>query len=372
MIGYFVKLVFSIFRNSLKNTLENRLTDILSTLIRTRELGQYYPAHFVPCTLYLGQSFSKISRDFFQMAIRVRGWCFTINNAPNDYRLTFLAEKMVYCVYQWEVGTLGHTPHIQGYLELKNATRMPSVKVLLGSQTVHLEVRRGTRDQARNYCMKEDTRLPGGPELAGPFEFGEWKAVAQGERNDLNAVKEALDAGNSMKSISQNFFPQFVRNERGFKRYMAINAPPTFEKHPITDYSLDPKDLDKPAFFHGPSGIAKTGYALAHFQNPFLVSNLDDLQNLDTDHDGLVFDDMCFTDLRPEAVIHLLDIENTRSIHNRFQNAIIPRGMKRIFTHNLPLELVFFSQFISSSQVEAIKRRLNVYELTHCLIKPTF
>lgn len=41
--------------------------------------------------------------------------------------------------------------------------RLAGLKKLLGDDTVHCEPRRGSRDQAREYCMKEDEE---------PFEYG--------------------------------------------------------------------------------------------------------------------------------------------------------------------------------------------------------
>lgn len=50
---------------------------------------------------------------------------------------------------------------------------MAAVKKILGDLSVHVEARRGSRDQARDYCFKEDP---------APFEFGSFEAGGQGSR----------------------------------------------------------------------------------------------------------------------------------------------------------------------------------------------
>lgn len=121
----------------------------------------------------------------------VRNMCFTMNNPVEP--LAFDESWMSYLVYQKEVGE-NQTPHYQGYVESKKAMRLSAWrKVLPGC---HLEVRRGTQEEAKTYCTKTDTRVD------GPWEHGTMKV--QGKRNDLvtlvnmaregRPVSEALDA----------------------------------------------------------------------------------------------------------------------------------------------------------------------------------
>jgi len=114
--------------------------------------------------------------------------CFTFNN-PGPDPIPFDVEKMVYLVYQREVGAEG-TEHYQGYCELKKQMRLPAIKTLLGSNTIHIERRRGTAKQASDYCKKADTR-----KAQTEFtEFGEMKTTNQGARADLEGFKDAVMA----------------------------------------------------------------------------------------------------------------------------------------------------------------------------------
>ena len=57
-------------------------------------------------------------------------------------------------------GLDGATPHVQGYIEFNCQLRLNAAKRLI-SQRAHLEVRRGSQQQAIAYCEKQETRLEG-------------------------------------------------------------------------------------------------------------------------------------------------------------------------------------------------------------------
>lgn len=102
-----------------------------------------------------------------------------------------------YAVFQLERGEETGTPHFQGYLELPVRRRVGPLKVIMGAQSMHLELRRGTRDQARAYAMKAATRVE------GPWEVGKWNAKLgeQGKRRDWELVKERLKAGDTVLQV---------------------------------------------------------------------------------------------------------------------------------------------------------------------------
>lgn len=101
---------------------------------------------------------------------------------------------MGYLVYQLERGENG-TLHFQGYCELKSALRLSPLKTLMGSDSIHIEQRRGTAEQARDYCMKDDTRVEDSPVC----QHGEMKITKPGKRNDLKAFMEEVRSGEKRK-----------------------------------------------------------------------------------------------------------------------------------------------------------------------------
>ncbi len=86
-------------------------------------------------------------------------WCFTLNNYTSEHEdllKTFFNEYCRYLVYGKEIGSKEHTPHLQGYIQLKKKLRMLSLKKKLGINTIHLEKQRAKNSEdARNYCLKD-------------------------------------------------------------------------------------------------------------------------------------------------------------------------------------------------------------------------
>lgn len=291
------------------------------------------------------------------MPQRVRHWCFTIFDDAEHYALV-LTPQIIYSVWQVERSPETQRLHVQGYIELKSATLLNTVKNILGSQTAHLEPRMGTRDQARAYCMKPDTRH------SDPVEIGTWRPIAQGARNDLSEVQDKISNGVSLKRISEENFGTWLKYHKSLAHYIAIHRDVQYVPRPLTAFNRPACDLTKALYIYGPSNFGKTAFALAHFETPLVVSKIDDLQNLDLHHDGIVFDDMSFTSFPPESIIHLLDMEVGRSISNRYYDAFIPAGMKRIFVHNYGPEVTLLTPNTLEQQRIAIFRRLNLFNVT--------
>jgi len=125
---------------------------------------------------------------------------------------TLLSNGVTYCVFGREVGENG-TRHLQGYLELSSRLRINQVKNLLGTQRVHLEMRRGTATQASEYCKKD-----------GDFEeFGELSQNGQGHRSDLDLLQQSLIQGQSLSYISQEHFSSFIKYQRGIQAFRNIH-----------------------------------------------------------------------------------------------------------------------------------------------------
>lgn len=83
--------------------------------------------------------------------MRSRNWCFTINNYSMEDINRLKALEYKYIVFGEEVGSKG-TPHIQGYIEFKNARSFQSVSKKIKG---HIEKRKGNAIQASQYCKKD-------------------------------------------------------------------------------------------------------------------------------------------------------------------------------------------------------------------------
>jgi len=111
-------------------------------------------------------------------------WVFTLNNYTEDdfQTLCDTAENYEYLVFGREVGEQG-TPHLQGYVVLKQKLRLANVKALAPFGNAHLEIKRGSPKKAADYCKKD-----------GNFEeYGTFPAE-QGKRSDFDELKEWIKA----------------------------------------------------------------------------------------------------------------------------------------------------------------------------------
>jgi len=152
-----------------------------------------------------------LSNPIPQIMSQVQHWCFTWHE--QNTMPVWNPDKMRYMVYQAEVAPDTGKLHFQGYVEFHRSQKMGMVKKAIGSKTVHLEPRQGSRHQARDYCMKEETRAENG----GPFEFGEWIEGQQGKRTDLEEVSNKIKLGKSFCEIATEHTASAIRYHKGIK-----------------------------------------------------------------------------------------------------------------------------------------------------------
>lgn len=167
-------------------------------------------------------------------------WCFTYNNPthyPEELGALFANTLyFIYCVFQLECGESG-TQHYQGYAEFDKRVSRKHISDSIGVK-LHLEIRRGSQAEARNYAMKADSRIH------GPYEYGEFKPTKQGQRNDLKELRDKVLKGTPMKDIIptvDNF--QQLR----FAQALSSYVPLSHDRRPKKVYWL-----------WGPTGAGKT------------------------------------------------------------------------------------------------------------------
>lgn len=130
-----------------------------------------------------------------------------------------------------------------------------------------------------------------------------------------------------------------IRYHSGMKRTFDLLKPVEV----FTPFSLD--SFRWPLFeidwrlsqvFVGPSGCGKTSFARALLPRALFVRHKDKLAEYDTnEHDGIIFDDMCFTNIHRTHQIHLVDNDHDTTVHIRYVTADIPKNTKKIFTSNV-------------------------------------
>lgn len=165
-----------------------------------------------------------------------RNYCFTLNNYNEEEYHTLLSMG-TYCIIGREVGESG-TPHLQGYIEFKSVTRFDTLKNR--SPRAHWEARRGTQEQAVEYCKKDGTYE----------ERGEMKM--QGHRGDLDAVRQNA-ASEGLRHVARYGNAQQIRVAEKFLTYCE-----------------EPRDW-KPevTWIHGPTGVGKSRKAREMLEEPY-------------------------------------------------------------------------------------------------------
>ena len=131
---------------------------------------------------------------------RSRGWCFTINNFTDEDVAKVKSFDCRYMIYGVEKGASG-TPHLQGYLYMSNDRTLSAMKKKFHA-TCHLEVQRGTSQEASDYCKKE-------------LKFTErGELPRQGRRTDLYEVMDEIKEGKKVDDIVMEdpyFYHQYGR-----------------------------------------------------------------------------------------------------------------------------------------------------------------
>jgi hypothetical protein len=146
---------------------------------------------------------------------RQRAWCFTLHDPTELLDPEVLG--CTYLVYQEETAPDTGRHHFQGYIEFANGKTLAAVKKLFESDSIHLEKRQGSPEQARAYCMKDESRV------GGPYEWG--TITNQGKRNDLLEVKQKIDENVSNLDIAESHFATWCRYNKSFEAYRALKAP---------------------------------------------------------------------------------------------------------------------------------------------------
>lgn len=149
--------------------------------------------------------------------MRGRRWCFTLNNysQEDEQRLALLSSNVRYLVYGRETGQSG-TPHLQGFVILNNPASLAATKTRIG-ESAHLELARGTSNQAADYCKKDGDVV----------EFGELSE--QGKRSDWDRYKDWVSELGKVPSkieIVREFPSMWARYRRACVEYAEAITPP--------------------------------------------------------------------------------------------------------------------------------------------------
>lgn len=125
---------------------------------------------------------------------------------------------MRYIVFQFEQGEEKGTEHIQGYMFLANPRGLVGMKKI--NKRAHWSICKGTPDQNKAYCTKEDTRIPG----TEPIELGEFPQ--KGRRSDIDDMVQAILKGETDElEIAEKFGGTYMRTYKGVQNLIKLAKP---------------------------------------------------------------------------------------------------------------------------------------------------
>lgn len=140
---------------------------------------------------------------------RRRAWCVTINNPTDEDREKIKEMPLKYSIIGEEKGDEG-TPHLQCYFELTKAVTLKRLKKWV--PRAHIEMRKGTAQEAADYCKKE-----GQYEETGQIS-------RQGQRTDLKECAAAIIGGKRMRDVATEYPVPFIKFHKGFRALRAITT----------------------------------------------------------------------------------------------------------------------------------------------------
>lgn len=180
---------------------------------------------------------------------RSRDYCFTFNNPTPETAAAFEAVECTYLIIGHEVGASG-TPHFQGYIRFKAGKSFTAVKSLLPPGT-HIEVKKGTCQQAIDYCKKD-----------GDYkEIGE--APISSSEKGCKEKRRWEDAFEAAKLGNLDEIPADIR-VKYYKTIKAIRSDHMEKPEPLSELDNE--------WRYGPTGTGKSRTAQEAYPDAYLKS----------------------------------------------------------------------------------------------------
>lgn len=124
---------------------------------------------------------------------------------------TFDCEKLSFLVFQREMCPKSNREHWQGYAETAGSGySIKTWQKLLSIGKSHCELRKGTQQQAADYCRKQESRMPG----TEPTEFG--AQVIKVSESKADALSAMIKAGREVCASKKDFIEYLMDRDAGF------------------------------------------------------------------------------------------------------------------------------------------------------------
>lgn len=202
-----------------------------------------------------------------------RNYCLTFYTKPchND--------RIRYAIYGREICPTTGRLHWQSYIELATPMRMAGIKKLYNDNTIHIEKRVKSREEARDYCKKDKCYE----------EYGKW-ICGQGHRTDLESIVDQLQDGLKISEIMMENPTLYCKYRNGIKDIAGV----------VTKQQTKEWRDVKVTLITGPTGCGKTRHANARSDYKIQAGQLKWWQDYEGEEAILIDEynnDMAITDL---------------------------------------------------------------------------
>ncbi len=268
------------------------------------------------------------------MAARARSYCFTLFDAvEHPWEDIFTADGIKYLIVGDEICPDTGRRHWQGYVEFTNGRSLASAKNVLQAPAIHLESRRGTAQEASDYCTKDKRFL----------KFG--TISAQGKRTDIDDIRTVARETGSMRAICERA-----------TSYQAIKCGEMFIRH------LGPKRKTPPHvdWYCGPTGTDKTRTAIAEAGDQDYWMSNGSLRWFDG-YDGQLF--VIFDDFRAESSVpyqRVLKLLDRYPVRVEVKGSSVELLATRIIvTSTFSPDTVYDGKLPLGESIDQLKRRIH-------------
>lgn len=151
--------------------------------------------------------------------------------------------------FQWEKGNKTQSLHIQLYVVFRKSTRFNTVRrvfTIPGFEPPHVEMRRDKHEVCTWYTTNPAKRIDGEQAYFSSDGFIK-KAGQQGQRNDIVAAAQAIDAGTDLADVARQHQAVYIKYGHNLLNYQRLTQLTQRAAAPVYTF-----------FIHGPANMGKT------------------------------------------------------------------------------------------------------------------